>query len=83
MVHPFLLLYNISNSSFLDCKDTENEVDVQSASNLVLHPSASVMMRFTTTPHDGLTDNDNVLASDYGPDSVFYNCCKFPSHLIQ
>ena len=82
-VHPFHHLYTLSQGSFLDSKDAKNDEDENSASNLILHPSTFIMTRFTTTPHDGLTDKDFIVASDYGPDSIFYNHHKFPSELLQ
>src|SRR5260370_7760665 len=83
IVRPFCHLYTLSQGSFLDSKDAKNDEDENSASNLILHPSAFIMTRFTTTPHNGLTDKDFIIASNYGPDSIFYNHHKFPSELLQ
>ena len=82
MVCHFQQVLLLSCNSFPDSKEADNDEEESSASNLVLHPSAFIMMRLTTTPHDGLTDNDLILAADYGPDSVFDNCQMYPSDFL-
>ncbi|KAF8313903.1 uncharacterized protein EI90DRAFT_3294374 [Cantharellus anzutake] len=66
-----------------DTKEDEKEEEEKAASQIILHPSTFVLTRFTTTPHDGLTDIDSVLATDYAPDTIFNNRCRFPDDFLK
>ncbi|KAF8331665.1 uncharacterized protein EI90DRAFT_3154502 [Cantharellus anzutake] len=66
-----------------DTKEDEKEEEEKAASQIILHPSAFVLTRFTTTPHDGLTDIDSVLATDYAPDTIFNNRRRFPDDFLK
>ncbi|KAF8330368.1 uncharacterized protein EI90DRAFT_3124402 [Cantharellus anzutake] len=66
--------------AFIDSKSDDKE-EKDTATSLLLHPSTAIMTRLTTSPSDGLTDDDWQIVLDYPPDTIFQNNPDYPEDL--
>jgi hypothetical protein len=66
--------------AFIDSKNDDKE-EKDTATSLLVHPSAAITMRLTTSPSDGLTDDDWQIAFNYPPDTIFQNNPDYPEDL--